>query len=490
MASKPISALPAGYRTDPYLGAVYDSIPETADDLTVIRGIETHEAAGLNQLGVYYYEQLAGWTDTQTVAIADAMGISASSIFRDRWTDQALVLSTPESVGHESLRLSKRTPSLAASGSRTVAVLIGALLIGCFFVAWLNRGNQPPMSGVLTAEITALRVPADGRLLATHVTAGDEVFTGEILLTLEKTEHLQQIASQARRVQELTQHLRKAEAQASIELQWRSQQLQQELSDVKRRAAYLNEFRIASENTDLSQATSKKSARAVQTVSRLRSLQPQRSNGLLFINGVSGASATSGQVAPRATTGPAQTAMKPAPGIPNDDRLLRLEAASVQSRLQQLERIRTSLPTQIKKAAGVDSLQAQLADARGRLTHMESLNRETAILCPGYGTVGQVRYQEGDRVANGDVLVRILHTDRCYVMVHAPSNRIAELQPGTHVTVLFPEHDRCEGIVAGLPVIAEKPLTGGASMAAIRVESVGRHWPELPVGSSVQVVTD
>lgn len=490
MAATPYTNLPEGFRRDPDLGAVYDSNPTSADDLTIIRGIDTREAAGLNQLGIYFYEQIAGWTDSQVVAVADAMGTSAASIFRDRWTTQALILSTPSADESDAWKLSPSAPSLPASGSRTITLLVAALLVGCFFVTWLNRHRQPPMQGVLAAEITSLRVPADGRLLASHVTVGDEVFTGEVLMTLEKSEHLQQIASQSLRVRQLNEDLQKAEAQASIELQWRNQQLQQELSDVQRRARYFQTMQLPPAEADLSQSAPQPAERRIRTVSRPQKVltsREQRVNGLLFINGISG-NTTHRRSAPRSAS--ADGVRRAVPDYRTSGELLRLEAANVQSRLEQLERLRTTLPTQIRMAAGVENLRAQLEDAEARLTHMQSLSRETSILCPGYGTVGQVRYDNGDRVSRGDVLVRILHTERCYVMVQAPSQRIGELQPGTHVDVLFPDHDRCEGIVAGLPVIADNPLAGGTSMAAVRVESIGRHWPELPVGSAVQVQVD
>ena len=68
MASPYLKSLPRGFRIDPRLGAVYDANPHSADDLTVIRGIETREAVGLNRLGIYFCEQLASWTDSELIA--------------------------------------------------------------------------------------------------------------------------------------------------------------------------------------------------------------------------------------------------------------------------------------------------------------------------------------------------------------------------------------------------------------------------------------
>ena len=88
-----------------------------------------------------------------------------------------------------------------------------------------------------------------------------------------------------------------------------------------------------------------------------------------------------------------------------------------------------------------------------------------------------------------DVMMMILHTDRRYIIVHVPIERIGELQPGTRLFVLFPGHDLCEGVVANLPMIGEKQLANGKSRPSVRVESVGRPWPELPISSKVEVLT-
>ncbi len=503
MASRPLNTLPAGYRFDPQLGAVYDTIPESADDLTEIRGIETREAAGLNRLGIYFFEQVAVWTDAQIVAVADALGMSSSTILQDHWSGQARLLCSPSTAPENSpaetwsagrTAAPSHSPALPASGLRTIALLICALLVGCFTVAWLKREAKPPMTGVLVAEITSLRVPADSRLLTTHVTAGDEVFTGEVLMTVEKTEHLEQISQQTRRVQQLSQDLQTAKAQASLELQWRSQQLQQELSEARRRVQYFET--ILPPETDSQDISNYDPATPdlIQMVSHPQNVLPRRQdrvNGLLFISGVSGATTLDkpAEKESRLTAAvPQPTAAVPFPQVDSSLDMIRLEAKNTQSRLRDLERLQTSLPTQIRLAAGVESLKTQLEDAEGRLEHMQSLSRETSVLCPGYGTVGQVRFDEGDRMVRGDVMVRILHTDRCYVVAHVPAERVSEMQPGAQVTVRFPDHDRCEGVVANVPMIADRQLTSGASVASVRIESTGRNWPELPIGSPVQIL--
>ena len=498
MASTFLNTLPDGYRIDPKLGAVYDASPHSADDLTDIRGTGMREAVGLNRLGIYFYEQLASWTDSQTIAVADALGMSASSIFHDRWTAQARTLVSPiervsfprPATANVPRSADFPTPPLPASGSRTITVLICALLIGCFFVSWLNRSTHHPMTGVLAAEITSLRVPADSRLLALHVSAGDEVFTGNTLLTLEKSEHVQLIGQQTRHVRRLAKALQQAQAKAVIELQWQSQQLDHELSETTNRAQFFQrlypERNDNAETEELSSVEASLPASQFQTVSRPRDITQPRTdqvNALLFISGASGMttldSLTSTQPAPLVT------GMAP---LDSHNSLLQLEAQSIESRLQSLEQLQSRLPAQVKRAAGVEHLRTQHQDAQKQLAQMESLSRETAVVCPAYGTIGQVRYQEGDRMLRDEIMIKILHTDRKYVVAHVPTAQIKELQPGIQVDVIFPGHDTCLGTITNLPMVADRNPVDGKSMASVRIESTGRSWPEIPIGSQVEVM--
>ncbi len=496
MVSPFLQSLPDGFRIDPQFGAVYGVTPQSADDLTVIRGIETREAAGLNRLGIYFCGQLASWTDSDVVSVADALGMSASSIIRNCWIGQARdvvnsAISGTSGVPSVGFAPHESTPALPASVSRTIVVMMCALLSGWLFVSWLNHSHVP-MIGVLAAEITSLRVPADSCLTATYVTAGDEVFTGEALLTLEKSEHLEHILRQSRRVKQLAEDLHKAEAQAALELHWRSQHLHEELLDARRRAHFLQTLGPPNED-ELPEVTSADyplPSGQFQTVfirpDKL-SFRKNRVNGLIFMNGTSGSmtldalSAQSSRMIP--ITLPESNLI-----IDLQGELLQLERQNIKVRMQRLEQLRFRLPAQVRRAAGVEILRSEHSVAQSRLVHMESLSRETAVLCPGYGIVSQVRYRAGDRMPRDEVMLKIMHPDRRYVVVHAPTEQIGKLEPGSRLAIFFPGHDKCQGVVANLPLIADTQLASGENMASFRIESFGRPWPELPIGRRVEVL--
>ena len=165
-----------------------------------------------------------------------------------------------------------------------------------------------------------------------------------------------------------------------------------------------------------------------------------------------------------------------------------VESASIEMRLRRLEELKTSLPEQVRRAAGVESLRTQLAEARLRLEEMENASRDIAVICPSYGRVGQVRYREGETMSTGEIMLRILHSDRRYVVIHVPTKRVNEIAPGTTVDLVFPGDHLFRGRIADLPMMTETPPAEQQSLVTVRVEPIGRLWPDIPIGSQVDVL--
>lgn len=61
------------------------------DDLTLIKGIGPKLSEKLNQLGIYHFDQIAGWTPQQA-AWVDTSLATKGRIMRDDWIGQATIL--------------------------------------------------------------------------------------------------------------------------------------------------------------------------------------------------------------------------------------------------------------------------------------------------------------------------------------------------------------------------------------------------------------
>ena len=490
MESPIIATLPRGHRMDRRFGVVFDIAPEFSDDLTRVDGVRTREAVILNQLGIYFWGQMALWRHREMSAIAEELQIPVGRMIDESWAEQAKNLCAVVAP--------RQSSALPASALRTMSLLIVAMLIGFCTVYLLGRQRNQPLTGILSADITTIRVPAASRLTSVQVKAGEEVFSGQPLLTLEKLEHLAFIESQEHLVRDLEREVKRVEAQAAIELEWRTRDLDRELSNVRQRVA-LRELdgRTVSRVPDIRPNRSQNGV-PVRSVSASNapastSATRGRAGGIIFFSGASGQSSMVSEPAhvPDVPE-PVRTAQLPHNSMVSDSEAISPADPDLQTlRAEQsrLEAVRTGLPATVNEAIGATTIQAQYAEAAKQLESMKTVSREVNVKSPVYGTVGQVRYREGDDMQAGEVMLRILHTDRRYITAYLPTRRVHELRPGQEVELQFPGNEEFRGQVVDIPMVADLTGQSGETLAAIRIEQVGRLWPNVPVGSQIDVIS-
>ncbi len=508
MESPIIAQLPRGHRMDRQFGIVYDSQPAQSDDLTQIDGIRTRESVLLNQLGIYCFGQVALWRHREIVSIAGELQVPLARIIDEGWSDQAKQFCRPTAAA---------SSSLPASILRTVLLLACALLIGFTTVYLLGRHKNQPLTGVLSADITSIRVPAAARLTEVHAKPGDEVFSGQPLLTLEKIEHLQRIESQERLVRDLEREMKRLEAQAAIEVEWRTRDVDRELVRVRQQIAHRETARQTAAAKAASGAStttaSTSSGTPVSTVSTRTSRgvpvttasRRPRTGGLLFFAGSSGQSspATTASKAspvdsvplpapePQPVAEPVRIAMAPEAAVSDSPQLATPDPMmeTLRSEASRLESVKTTLPTTVAEALGMTALKTTLADESEQLEKMKSVSRDVVVESPVYGVVGQVRFRKGDDLPEGEIMLRILHTDRRYIVVHLPTRRVHEMEPGHEVELLFPGEESYRGQVVDKAMVADTTGENGETLAAVRIEPTGRVWPTVPVGSQIDVIS-
>ena len=120
MESPIIAKLPRGHRMERRFGVVFDSVPEFSDDLTRVEGVLTREAVILNQLGIYFWGQMAMWRHREMSAIADELQVPVGRMIDEGWTEQAKNLCSNVAP--------RQSATLPASPLRTTSVLVVALL--------------------------------------------------------------------------------------------------------------------------------------------------------------------------------------------------------------------------------------------------------------------------------------------------------------------------------------------------------------------------
>lgn len=88
----------AGQPVKPLFLAAPDGV---ADDLMLINGIGSRLAALLGDIGIFQFEQVAGWTDDEIAEVDTKLGAFKGRIVRDQWVEQAQALLRGEVIAVE-----------------------------------------------------------------------------------------------------------------------------------------------------------------------------------------------------------------------------------------------------------------------------------------------------------------------------------------------------------------------------------------------------
>ena len=358
-------------------------------------------------------------------------------------------------------------PECAAPLGRTLLIVALALAAGLGTVHWLESGGRETWSGYLQAQTTPAVAPAPVRVREIVATEGELIDRGDVLAVLIDEELEQETAAWQASVSDLQNRLDEARARAHVELAWRIKELDSELH-----AARLDSARFLQAEFD--------------SRMRVQAWRDYLSGGLI-----------AGRLAHHEFIG---VLLKD--GRLTEEGRLRgllgeeaarnaLEVATTQlqlcdQRLAELERLKQQLPESLARAAGVDRLQAELAEATAKLNELQARSAETTLRAPEYGKVGVYRKAAGDQVAAGETVVEILDQERRCVAVQVPSRKLPIVKAGTAVELRFPGGEARTGIVQAIPPQATATREDDA-VVALRIDPTEKLWPEAPAGSSVEV---
>ncbi len=87
-----VAAAPDAASSSPRPAKLYDAAPADADDLKLIKGVGPKLEAMLNAMGIYRFEQIAGFSDANLAWVDDNLTAFKGRPFRDDWVAQARAL--------------------------------------------------------------------------------------------------------------------------------------------------------------------------------------------------------------------------------------------------------------------------------------------------------------------------------------------------------------------------------------------------------------
>jgi multidrug efflux pump subunit AcrA (membrane-fusion protein) len=369
----------------------------------------------------------------------------------------------------------KATIELPAPPGRTLVLGLIAFVSSVGLAAWLEVSGSESFTGFLQAEMMIVTADGGSRIQRILVEEGAVVQTGQPLVILAD-DHLETTLTAARRqLAAFESELAQAQAKAEVELTWRLQSVESEIFETRlKSASYLKE-QFSRQIEDLAwheflgkEQVVMSSALDDDLLQRLsdRDRLPEETRLRLMLEREAARNAAEVYAA---------------------------QVKLCEARLAELEKLRAEMPAKIRRAMGVERVEAQVARATEEVTRLEARHGELTVTAPAYGTVGVFRKRAGDTVTGGEPLVQLLDEDRRFLIVQLPSRNVSRISAGSVVRVRFPNGEKRKGKVLRIP--PQTTLEDNGPQVAensdrqipIRIEPIDKLWPQLPIGSAVEI---
>ena len=279
---------------------------------------------------------------------------------------------------------------------RTVAICLASLLAGAGVAVWFERHGEVRFSAYLEAHTTPVTAEHPGRVEALAKSEGDRITIGDPLLNLTDSQLMREIQLQKDEVARSEIQLNRCLAEADLDLQWRTNDLDDKIIDYQlRSASYLKEkydFELQkSMLTDM--LASNQTAALPDPDSLISSLMVE-------------------DRLPRVEE--MTTALK-LETMANATDVSSAQVEICEQQLKRLEQVKTSLPMTVRRKAGVDAAEATLARAKAQLEQTEGRRTELTVASTAVGKVGVYRVKVGDHVQPGQTIVELLDDARRFL---------------------------------------------------------------------------
>lgn len=383
-----------------------------------------------------------------------------------------LLMSTPDAP------ITCSIPSATRISSRRVLILCAVSLAAGVAVAhWLEGRGSVLYGGALQSLTTTIAAERTARVQEILLAPGQRVFPGDKLLQLTDDRLLSQIADQQRQLVELEADLKRVQAKADVEIEWRKRELHGEIFQTEMKISTINQERTSKQVEQLAWQDHLKNLQA--------EIDPSSSDLVDTVLPVKSVILDS----PFADQRRLQAMMR------EDAAAVAAESLSTQLALceQQLLRLRKleqDLSEKVRISVGVNLVETRINRAKEELATLEHQRDALTVISPAHGIVGTIHHHAGDLVTAGNPIVELLDDERRHLVACIPSSAATHLRKGTKVELVFPGRQHRIGLVSAIPphaTPADQTTPSADSRVEVKVEPAGKLWPKLPVGSRVQV---
>lgn len=354
---------------------------------------------------------------------------------------------------------------------RTLAICLASLLAGAGVAVWFERHSEVRFAAYLEAHTTPVTAEYPGRVEALAKNEGDRITISDPLLNLTDSQLVRDIQLQKEEVVRYEVQLSQCLAEADLDLQWRTNDLDDKIIDYQLRSAgYLKE----KYDFELQKSMLSDMLASNQTASLP---DPNSLIGSLMVE----------DRLPRVEE--MTTALK-LETVSNATDVSSAQVEICEQQLKRLEQVKQSLPATVRRKTGVDAAESALARAKAMLEQTEGRRSELTVTSTAVGKVGVYRVKVGDHVQPGQTIVELLDDARRFLRVEVPSSKISDLKVAQGVDITFPGGAKRTGriqMIAPQAIPTDVNSHGAESLILVRVEQTGELWPDLPVGTRVDV---
>jgi len=372
---------------------------------------------------------------------------------------------------------SPNQPHAVSSKLRLFIVVAIAGVAGVYATSIFREKEATTYAGYLAAETSVIVADRHAEIQQLHVSEGEEVEPQKLIATLIDLEHSQQVLKLAAALQQNRLQIERAEAQVDIELTWRTRAIETDLHQTQIESAgfFKKQLDLKMEklvlNKRLPQMRSQNKVRQSAFTPLLQEVpktEKERLNLLL---------------------------QKEA--NQNAAEVTEVQLDICEQRIKRLNSLLEKLPAQVERSHNLLSLKSESAKLQKELKQMQRYENTEGVKVrsSAYGTIGIIHKSVGEKVTTGEPLAMLLDQQQRYLIVHVPSTEIdrftSDKKERAKLTLTFSGGMTRTGIVHSIPPQAEKVREGNNAaslqVVKVRVTPIGKPWPQLPIGSQVDV---
>lgn len=354
-------------------------------------------------------------------------------------------------------------------GLRAIIILVAALVGGISCAQWMRSIRVETYVGSLQAPKTVITAKNNAIIQEIYVKEGQIVSSGDIVVALFDHDLDQNWKAKQQELVALESQLEQSKAKTEVELALRNKEIDSEVFNAKLKSSqYLKE----------------------QYIHQITNLAWQ--DFLQDYNSVSSNGSTeevfrSLVYESRLPDENRITAMLRQESARNSAEVFSARVKLCEEQMAELKAIQKKLPNQIRLAMGVEVMMNRLAQVNSELKQLESERDALQLKAGGYGMVGLFEKEVGDPVQNGASIVELFDKEHPFLVVEVPSRKICLFKKGTEVKISFSGNVKGNGVVQRISEQAIQKSGSSESVILVYIEPAGRLWPDLPIGSTIDV---